>query len=579
MDMQKLLVVKAQIEGILGNPQDPTYQEKYAAMLIILGSYVRLIALNPHEAWNTEQYQAALDLLVSAPAVKTKSRTVVSRQLGINVASRVPENEATKPQINELAIYAENLLNWSLYEERPVEEGLALAKGHAHIGAIARWNVLRTLALIGAWRLHELVPIMFADPGFKQARNDMWDLIYSMYADFATLYPKISHIEERLIEHKDWPVAKTPPAAGKRRIKVAVWSHKIGSYLSSMTTVHPWLMGVQDDELEVYILAERKHIGDVKQDQYRKICGERFIDCTGLSDDAFARMVTGHDFDVLMPLHKSRPALEPYRLARCHFDVLGWTSVKGLPDRALINESVADPDFLAATGRQFIVIPGPIHVYAGLPDVPLAERGPKPPFCFGSFSRAAKFNGRTFDAWAQIMRDCPDSIFFSASYGSDDMTRFVLAAEMGARGIDPARIVVEAGNLPSAEHLARYNRVDLTLDTFPIGAGVTAIDSFYMGVPLLAITGDTRLPPLAAKAYFTILGPEAGLNATSVEEYLNYAKKQCARGPRTLAERQKLRTIAVNSILFDSERYTRLMRKAIKLAAAPTDQQVVRVEL
>ena len=59
----------------------------------------------------------------------------------------------------------------------------------------------------------------------------------------------------------------------------------------------------------------------------------------------------------------------------------------------------------------------------------------------------------------------------------------------GAHGIAPDRISLVGIDLPR-QHLAAYRRVDICLDPFPQGGGVSTWEALYMGVPVVTKLGN-----------------------------------------------------------------------------------------
>lgn len=468
------------------------------------------------------------------------------------------------------------LVDWALFNERPIDECMALIEKLKVFGAEPIWTAMSSLLVFGLFRLKKAVPILFDDPLFVNAKPAMSSLMYAAEPNLTTIYPTLRATEQPLLDDTGAvsPPVPAPTGVPRRKLRTAVWTYKLGNYMSSMTAVHPWLMSLANEDLDVFVLSERRNPKDEVQNRYRQIFGPNFTDCDNFSDEEFASFVKNLDLDVFLPLHITRPALKRRRLARTHLDVLADLNLVGMPDRTLISEGMVDDEYMKGTDRGFIIIPDPPHVYAKLPMVDLKNGDPTQPFCFGVFNRLLKIHGGVFDTWARLLQECPNSVILFTSMDVNTVSGFIMQYELAQRGIPPSRVVVSP-RVEHAAHLARHNLADLMIDTFPLGGGMTAVDTFHMGVPLVSLTADRRPAVQQTKALINLVGPEAGFAAKTEQEYLDYAKACYAAGKRTKAQREALRAKAIHSLLFDYDRYTRMIRASIAATAAIPPEQMI----
>jgi predicted O-linked N-acetylglucosamine transferase (SPINDLY family) len=66
--------------------------------------------------------------------------------------------------------------------------------------------------------------------------------------------------------------------------------------------------------------------------------------------------------------------------------------------------------------------------------------------------------------------------------------------------------------------MSLYDRVDIALDTFPLGSGTTGFDALWMGVPLITLAGDWMGGRMGA-AMLTALGTPEWIASTE-DEYV-----------------------------------------------------------
>lgn len=107
---------------------------------------------------------------------------------------------------------------------------------------------------------------------------------------------------------------------------------------------------------------------------------------------------------------------------------------------------------------------------------------------FGYLGRPTKISDETFQAWAQILRRTDGRLFVkNGEYGNERMQLHVVKRLM-ALGVRGDRITL-VGHTGWGAHLAAYNGVDVTLDTWPENGGTTIMDTLLMGVPVVAKLG------------------------------------------------------------------------------------------
>ena len=110
---------------------------------------------------------------------------------------------------------------------------------------------------------------------------------------------------------------------------------------------------------------------------------------------------------------------------------------------------------------------------------------------FGSFNSLMKITPSCLDAWVAILRGLPGSrIFLKAADFDQPGAAAEIVTRLQARGVDRRRIEV-AGRSAHSEFLAAYGRVDLALQTFPYGGGVTVLEGLAMGVPSITLAGES----------------------------------------------------------------------------------------
>jgi predicted O-linked N-acetylglucosamine transferase (SPINDLY family) len=181
---------------------------------------------------------------------------------------------------------------------------------------------------------------------------------------------------------------------------------------------------------------------------------------------------------------------------------------------------------------------------------------------FGCLNNPAKISDRCLETWAKLLAAIPKS-------------RLVLLAGQSARGA--ARLTdrfLAAGvrrdrlelvfRLPTREYFEAHNLIDLMLDPFPYNGGVTTCDALWMGVPVLAVAGESYLARQGA-SIMTHVGLSEFV-AESPEQLVELAKTWAANKEWLADIRLGLRKQMMKSPVADGVRYVRSLESALRQA-------------
>lgn len=301
-------------------------------------------------------------------------------------------------------------------------------------------------------------------------------------------------------------IQRLPPAPG--------WSHprlRIG-YLSSDFHAHAtsWLMA------ELFALHDRKRfevfiysygIEDHSAIRARlRREAEHFVELNELTPAECAQKIRADEIDILIDLkghtHGARLDILAYRPAPVQAHWLGFPGTTGAN---FIDYFVADPTTVPPSAEQFFtetIIRLP-HTYQindrqkriGPPQSRATYGLPEGALVLASFNQSYKITPEVFDIWCEILRELPDAVLWL--YESNAFMPDYLRREAVARGVDPSRLYF-AKPLSLEEHLARYQVVDLVIDTFPVGGHTTTSDALWVGMPVVTLTGQCFASRVAA---------------------------------------------------------------------------------
>ena len=181
---------------------------------------------------------------------------------------------------------------------------------------------------------------------------------------------------------------------------------------------------------------------------------------------------------------------------------------------------------------------------------------------FGCFNNLAKVTPRVIATWAGILGRVDRSRLVLKCHQLDDTeTRARIGAAFAAHGVDPARIALR-GSSPHRDLLAQYNDIDIVLDPFPYSGGLTTCEALWMGVPTVAVPGETF-----ASRHSTSHMSNSGLNdwiARDLQDYQALAVDHASDVAALSRLRAVLRAQVKSSPLCDAPRFGRNFGTALR---------------
>ncbi|HSZ57217.1 MAG TPA: hypothetical protein VK797_16230, partial [Tepidisphaeraceae bacterium] len=329
----------------------------------------------------------------------------------------------------------------------------------------------------------------------------------------------------------------------------------------------PVLSNRNGQDLEVYCYG-----GVGKPDEFTQRFKEQsdaWRDTLGLPDEKLAETIREDRIDILVDLAVHTAGSRLLALARKPAPVqatwLGWPGTTGMD---AIDYRLSDP-YLDPPGtndefyaEKTIRLPDSFWCYDPFDaDVPVNELPAMGNgyVTFGCLNNFWKVNDPLIESWARIMSMTAGSkLMLRAPLGGP---RQRLSERFNRHGIDPSRIEF-APRTPQRQYWALYHRIDITLDPTPYGGHTTAMDSIWMGVPVVSLAG--KLP--VGRAGVTILSniglPE--LVARSPQEYVNVSAQLANDHDRLMQLRPALRDCLRRSPLMDAPRFARNLQAAYR---------------
>jgi len=357
------------------------------------------------------------------------------------------------------------------------------------------------------------------------------------------------------------PPASTPTrAVSSGRLRIGYVSgdlrrHPVGYFLSPVLANHDRA----GFETVCY------SVNPVADDMTRHLHGlsDHWRSLAGVADEAAARQIAEDGIDILvdlsghtafnrLPLFARRPA--PVQVS--------WLGFWGTTGMAAIDAILSDSATIAEGEERFyrekiVRLPQGRFCYDP-PDYapePAASRSGPP--VFGSFNNLSKVGPTVRRLWADLLREVPDSrLVLKWSTLADPAQRAALAAEFAEAGIDPARLDLRGPSL-HRDMLAEYGDIDVALDPFPFGGGLTSCEALWMGVPVVTLPGAN---PASRQTlgFLRAIGHEDWA-AASAEDYIRIAADLAGN-----RRDWNLRKAVAGSSLCDGPGFTRALEAAFR---------------
>jgi predicted O-linked N-acetylglucosamine transferase (SPINDLY family) len=300
---------------------------------------------------------------------------------------------------------------------------------------------------------------------------------------------------------------------------------------------------------------------------------DRFHDFAALSNEDIAQRLKEMEIDIAVDLggHTglSRLPMFAHRFAPVQVEWLGYPGTTGADfmDYLIADRVVAPDEDQPFFSEKLIHLPNtyfptdPDHAIAPTPsrtEVGLPESG----FVFCCTNNSWKITRPVFAVWMRLLDQVPGSVLLLKAAPED--VRANLEREAARHNIGAERLIW-AGDVPLAEHLARYRAADLFLDTMPYNAHATAADALLAGLPVVTVMGEAFAGRVAASLLKAIEMPELVTSNLADYEALALA---LARDPARLTSlKEKLARNIRTTPLFDADSFTRDLETAyLKMA-------------
>ncbi len=291
-----------------------------------------------------------------------------------------------------------------------------------------------------------------------------------------------------------------------------------------------------------------------------------------LSDDQLVDLIRSHQIDILVDLsafsNGGRLQVFAQRPAPIQITAWGYAASTGMK---AMDVFFADPVVVPAEEKHLFTeqvydLPSVIPYFnpKTFPDVgPLpALSGSCPGITFGAFNRLAKVSDTVLATWAEILRVVPSSqLVIKAGDLNSDAARQQVLSSFEAQGVAADRIKL-IGPSDWLSHTAAYNQIDICLDPFPLGGGITTLEGLRMGVPVVAMHWPTIAGRLSS-SILTTLGMTDWI-AGNRADYVAIAARMAQDLTKLADLRAGLRARFDKSVLGDTAAYVGAAEQAYR---------------
>jgi predicted O-linked N-acetylglucosamine transferase (SPINDLY family) len=188
--------------------------------------------------------------------------------------------------------------------------------------------------------------------------------------------------------------------------------------------------------------------------------------------------------------------------------------------------------------------------------LPAAKNGT---ITFGCLNNFAKVSQPALRLWSRILVSLPGSkLILYAMPGTHRQLMLDQFLELGVSGNRIEFVPRQAYE----DFVRNYHGIDIALDPFPYGGGISTCDALWMGVPVITLNGNTAV----GRAGTSILS-NVGLTeliASTTDEYERIATRLADDLPRLAGLRQTLRGKMKSSPLMDASAFAKDVESAYR---------------
>lgn len=345
---------------------------------------------------------------------------------------------------------------------------------------------------------------------------------------------------------------KTP----NRKLKIGYVSADFKQH-SAVYVFSRMLREYDRENFEVYCYSNSRYEDEVTVEL--KDCVDYWRTIAHLSDIDLCKCIQSDGIDILIDLsgHSAGNRLLTFAYKPAPVQITAWGYVGGTGlaqiDAFFADSIIVPEDEKHLYAEEVINLPCMVSGYntEAFPDIGMLPADKNKYITFGSLNRFVKVSHETLQAWGEILSQVENSrLYLKCPEVMDEETQTSLIKFFEGYGVDKTRLIFK-GRTSWFSHMEAYNDIDICLDPFPHGGGVTTLEGMMMGCPVVSFKWPSIVGRLSASILSVI-----GLTDWIVESTDDYVKLSVNKatelnGLRKL--RKEIRGMLENSIIYSHE--------------------------
>ena len=174
---------------------------------------------------------------------------------------------------------------------------------------------------------------------------------------------------------------------------------------------------------------------------------------------------------------------------------------------------------------------------------------------FGYMGNITRINENVINVWSKILNQISNAKLFLKSRWFDiPEAKKRIVKKFDNNKVNQNQLIFE-GESSRAEYIDCYNKINITLDTFPISGSTTSFESSYMGIPILTKINENSFWFRTGESINNNLNMSDWI-AKDENDYVQKAIKFSENKNYLTNLKPDLRNLASKSSLFDSKKYS-----------------------